>query len=822
MNVPLNCNGGTVTSNNTCICTPYHSGDSCQNIDCQNGGTVNLFPGNGRPACYCPDGFSGSYCEQMICTVTPTRPDTSRKAISVVFQATLSTNYYTDQIIGGVNAIATEPSTAQLFDGFALTTFSNSSFGGTTLSTTTFNNVSGLLDGIRGITSATSDDLQPQNVLAALNSSLYAAVPHPWQQIVFLVVDSPIGDSDLLDQVVGRAINLATAVNVIVTLPYGKEADASISCMDDASTAEYQLLSESTGGVFINLCHDYDAPQNFITNYGGLLHNFQAAFRQTVDCSSALTASIEANDGIQTRYLIFITNSLNKYSFTFIDPSGNPFNSESSFEMPTGYIYTLSSLSARGNYNVSITPNAAVNGTAQCLLLIGEPAGQTILAGFALNPSYDYNTLAAQFGQAQHPTIFISTQLQSPPTVSLSINGNGIENYNGVAVTRDPSTCQFDYYFTDVFSCPKKGDPITVNVRITTSDNISFSRALQSVCQGPAVGQCLNGGSVSGDSPNICTCPPSFQGQFCEVPLCYNGGSLVQNQCQCPSGITGPHCELVQCTSWDYMSTLDTSVFAYETIAFIVNTNMASVLVNSYISSGITDFINNVNVRDHPKQFILTTYDDVNIDKVISTTDPRRFISVVQSTLSKTTGSNSLSVSVKSIDAIFETVKLVTYKPAIFFVFSRTLPASTTNIFTLNAYLGQGGIQVNHILAGQNTIPTASPSYLFPTTAIPTGGRILPVALNQILGLVSNYLPRTVFENVIIEDQTFSNCFSEQWVYFPVESRAQWITITATGNGVNRDNHVEIYDAGNQKITDLSNYIIIDSLGTISYTFRKS
>ncbi|KAE9549229.1 hypothetical protein FO519_007554 [Halicephalobus sp. NKZ332] len=821
-NTPLNCNGGTAFSNNTCACTPYHSGKYCEVVDCQNGGSVNIFPGNGLPSCYCPEGYSGDYCEKMICTTASSRPDTSRKTINVVFQATFSASYYKSQVSSAADTIANGVNIATLFDGFTLTTFFNSSIGTTGAKTQMFNNITGLTNAISAISGANSDDLQPQNVLEGLNSSLYATVSHPWQQVLFLIVDSAIGDTMLLDQVVGRAINLATPINVIVVKPYGMEGDSSVKCIDGDSTMAYQTLADSTGGIFINICSNPDAVGAFMNNYGSILYNFQPVLRQAVNCSSTVTTNIEANDGIQTRHVVFITNVETQFSFSLQDPSGNNVTSFVENIVPTGYVYTADSLTIRGNYSISISPGGNIPGGLQCLLLIGEPAGQSILAGFALNPSYDYNSLAAQFGQAQHPTIFMSTQLQSPPTVSINIGGKNVE-YNSVAVARDPTTCQFDYYFNDVFSCPVIGAPITINARITTNDNISFSRALPSVCQGPAIGQCLNGGSVSLDLNFICTCPPAFEGQFCEIPICYNGGSLIQNQCQCPSGFIGKHCELIQCDSWNYMATHDTNIFAFDTIAFVVNTNLVSALSNSYLSTGITDFINNVNVKDHPKQFILTTFDDVGVRKVISTTDPRKFISVFQNTVSKNTGSNSLNTTVKSIDAIYETITLVTYKPAVFFVFSSTEPASPySNIFITNALLGQGGIQVNHILSGQNVFPSYENYFYIVQTSIPTGGRILPVSTDQISNLVSSYLPRAIFENVIIEDQSFPNCLREQWVYFPVESRAQWITLTATGDKVNNVNYVEVYDAANQKISNLNDYITVNARGTISYTIPST
>lgn len=220
------------------------------------------------------------------------------------------------------------------------------------------------------------------------------------------------------------------------------------------------------------------------------------------------------------------------------------------------------------------------------------------------------------------------------------------------------------------------------------------------------------------------------------------------------------------------MASFDTNVFAYETIAFVVNTNLVSALNNRYLASGITDFINNVHAKDHPKQFILVTFDDVKVDKIISTTDPIDFISSFQSTVVKQSGSNNLAAQVLTLDAIFETIKLITYKPTIFYVFSSTAPKGTQSFFKLNTLLGQGGIQINHIVTGLGTLSGADENYMYLyQTAVPTGGRIFVLSVDQTPNLISNYLPGTVFENVVIEDKTFSNCYSKQWIFLPVENR---------------------------------------------------
>uniref|UniRef100_A0A914YNK3 EGF-like domain-containing protein n=1 Tax=Panagrolaimus superbus TaxID=310955 RepID=A0A914YNK3_9BILA len=245
-----------------------------------------------------------------------------------------------------------------------------------------------------------------------------------------------------------------------------------------------------------------------------------------------------------------------------------------------------------------------------CGLVIGEQTGQTILAGFSQNPSIDYSSFSAQYGIASYPTLFMSTQLQSPPTVTLSFINAGT-TYKSTGVMRNASSCQFDYFFNEPFGCPTAGEAFTINARFTTTDGISFNRAIQSICQAPAPGTCLNGGFL--DSVSGCTCPPGFQGPFCEVRLCYNGGTFAQDMCKCPPNVGGANCEFILCDKWDYLETYDNNFVAYETIAFALNTKLLSLSVNYLLETYITDFINAVHNNAQAKQFILVTFDSQSL-----------------------------------------------------------------------------------------------------------------------------------------------------------------------------------------------------------------
>ncbi|XP_012231520.1 protein shifted isoform X2 [Linepithema humile] len=61
---------------------------------------------------------------------------------------------------------------------------------------------------------------------------------------------------------------------------------------------------------------------------------------------------------------------------------------------------------------------------------------------------------------------------------------------------------------------------------------------------------CMNNGNCT--APGVCSCPPGYQGPYCEGGICaekcMNGGKCIQKDvCLCPKGYFGFHCEFSKC-----------------------------------------------------------------------------------------------------------------------------------------------------------------------------------------------------------------------------------------------------------------------------------
>ncbi|EYB90641.1 hypothetical protein Y032_0217g2405 [Ancylostoma ceylanicum] len=74
-------NGGIINAaNTTCFCPPGFTGTYCQQIVCYNGGTPA-----GQSACQCPTGWTGAFCELAKCTDRGADPEFMRTNVDMVF-----------------------------------------------------------------------------------------------------------------------------------------------------------------------------------------------------------------------------------------------------------------------------------------------------------------------------------------------------------------------------------------------------------------------------------------------------------------------------------------------------------------------------------------------------------------------------------------------------------------------------------------------------------------------------------------------------------------------------------------------------------------
>uniref|UniRef100_A0A7E4WBE0 EGF-like domain-containing protein n=1 Tax=Panagrellus redivivus TaxID=6233 RepID=A0A7E4WBE0_PANRE len=816
-----NGNGYLSTNNGSCVCNANYAGANCEKVLCQNGGIQNQFPGNGRPKCVCLDGYSGDLCDQLTCSTPATRPDTSRTTLSLVIQSTWSTSPF----LGAFKTISTQlVRSLSNADTYVITTFANISNAAPIVSTQVFTNSTAFTTTVSTPNGGASAIDQPQNVIAALNSALNANVTHPLRQAVYLFVDAAIGESQTdIDALIVKAITLATPINVILLKPYSTMGDETVTCLND--TSAYANLAKVTGGLFLNFCtvDSVSSIPTFLNAHAQFLPNWQTVSRADgVNCGAALNVSVEQRDGIPTRPLIIVSSNPNATFQIHLNGPGTLYPPISPNGALAGAAVTeLFGLDQIGDYIATVTPsNGAATDT--CTVILGVQTGQSVLAGFTANPSIDYTSLPPQFGTPSHPALFISTQLQSTPTVQINIT-DGASDYTSQSSLRNSSSCQFDYYFPDVYSCPLAGNVVSINARFTNDDGVAFSRVIPSVCQAPPAGTCLNGGYLA-DNSSICTCPIGFSGPLCAGRVCLNGGYIKNDQCICPQGFSGELCQLVECPAWDFLAAHRQSSFQYESVAFVVELSMRGLVTNLGLANQISEFISQVHTT-RPLQLILVTFTNTVIDRVIVTTDPHKFTSVFQATLNNVDNYVITNESV-ALDAVHEAAKLVTYKPAILFTFASTDPKTPSDFFrsedSLTKLIDRGGLQINFYLnRPDNVLPAVTDPHggyysYYQITAAASGGRIFLLSPVDVEQALESLLPLAVFEDAIIEDQTFDDCTTPQTLYFPVDNEVVSVSVNVRGKQINTYNSVLFYDPSGQLI-DSDKLNIVTSTGSAAF-----
>lgn len=116
----------------------------------------------------------------------------------------------------------------------------------------------------------------------------------------------------------------------------------------------------------------------------------------------------------------------------------------------------------------------------------------------------------------------------------------------------------------------------------------------------------------------------------------------------------------------------------------------------------------------------------LDVRKIISTTDENKFISIFQATVSASPTDTNLTAAADVIGAVYETLRMITYKPAMLYLFSSADISSPANFMTVNNMLGKGGVQINIILqSGLTTLPTTGNYFYYQQLAISSAGRII-------------------------------------------------------------------------------------------------
>ncbi|KAK0404728.1 hypothetical protein QR680_017600 [Steinernema hermaphroditum] len=822
--VPPKCqNGGHWDPKQNCICQPHFSGKLCEVVECVNGGTLNPFPGGPTdlPLCNCPTGYQGQHCEKLSCTTTSQETfDTSRRTLGLAFQTTHSAALAATHVAGAFQKLTSfyEASFADVyFDTFIFTAFADAD-----VSSVAFGNASDFVAAIEGAkfrmsTSAT------QNVSLALAALLQTNVSSAFEGVrprspVFLVVDSPIGDSDdQIDATKALLIENSILLNIVVAPQFFDTC-----AVAPADMVLYNLIAQSTGGVVLDLCDPSTAKKDlidlFINDYGQTFH-FREVVAETKTWNTTFLEKIVVNS---VQDVFYITGwSDRATNFTAVLSKGKmPLALETRAFLPQMTIFRASNLQP-GIYNLkfSSTNNLPYS------LNVAQPSQFHAWLGFSPDPSHDSSTSFSYYGKTMHPVVHLSSALQGNVTVTATATALDTDySYSAVGAVRAPS-CVFEYFFEKNFACPVNNGYFYFQAEVESSDGVILQRSLPGFCYGVSAEECLNGGHWNGFQ---CSCPqkegepPRYSGTHCEFPICQNGGKLENMACTCPSLVTGKFCEFVQCREWDFFSRLGKKSSTFSSVAFVVQNQLESILVNSYLKQAVPDFVASIDGPGVEQQLSLVTFDEHSVSSVVSTPIVEKFIGAFDASVGAISTASQPGKKGRLIEAIKNAFELTMYRPAVFYVFTSTDTVLYNGFATLMQELANtGDIEINIVYSPMGgPKPGASFDYL---SLIPsaTNGRFLIVDNNNVRELLDAPLKSMVFENGVVFDSLWEDCSSAPvQAYFPIETRAFWFTVTI--RGPNNVDNLTIFDGlGQQLPLGKSNIVFRDS-NTVVLQFYKN
>jgi hypothetical protein len=202
-----------------CVCKQFYDGPNCEITLCQNGGTVNDFPGNGQPICFCADGLGGDFCEKskyffdsiiqislVSCSDVAEKPDFSKKSLSVVMQRSYSQAFLNPEIRNAVKEAldSIEKKQEGYFNDLILTTFVKAMAGSDPeIQTQQFTKGEDLVNALSAANMkyAITTKNEQSSLQALLNTLQLDGVATEQNRLILLFVDASPKNPELIEQI---------------------------------------------------------------------------------------------------------------------------------------------------------------------------------------------------------------------------------------------------------------------------------------------------------------------------------------------------------------------------------------------------------------------------------------------------------------------------------------------------------------------------------------------------------------------------------------------------------------------------------------------
>ncbi|VDO48056.1 unnamed protein product [Haemonchus placei] len=601
-------NGGIINSaNTTCFCPPGFTGTYCQQIMCYNGGT----PAGER--CQCPVGWTGTFCELAKCTSKGASPEYLRLNVDMVFVLEL-----------------TQQAHAQVF-------YLNSVFA----------------DLIRSVQSQNSQWIT-RYIVVGFNSTCESSTMGLWWEPQFnsnvpnyqvqavrlipLQFSSGIVFSQYQPDCVGEwgltlmffpidAYAQTIQLNVVgfnkTVSVYDGSGKFTIDYCDQGWDEVGQnclrfVLSQSSYSDARQFCHD--AGGSLVDDLSEVKHLFLQSkefdaqhqkeyYRFALVYLFVLTDCCAVIVYLFTPFKIYFYRTPDACSIkrSFIcqkhryDPDHRP-NVIGELDLPAGKWY--------------VTVRVDSSTQRSCFVQARVQSDLQIVPGFVTTATGDQPDNDPVQDSPNNRLITYIHSLdnanRSPILTHALLNDAANGTFYNAMTYSQRAQCSYPW-LTQSFSCPNSNSADN-EFTITHMGEDEYGNLFQRVTYGHCSTATINcNGGVRWQG--LCICTEYWTGKQCNIPICVNGGVLSQDyrRCECPDGYAGEHCEFEVCMARTPITFSPNG----KTFVLIVETTFRNQLINGYgfqLVANLTSIVYGA-LQNGPwySNYALVTYDSSGV-----------------------------------------------------------------------------------------------------------------------------------------------------------------------------------------------------------------
>ncbi|KAE9547680.1 hypothetical protein FO519_009110 [Halicephalobus sp. NKZ332] len=279
-----------------------------------------------------------------------------------------------------------------------------------------------------------------------------------------------------------------------------------------------------------------------------------------------------------------------------------------------------------------------------------------------------------------------------------------------------------------------------------------------------------------------CVCDEYYQGTYCEVPICVNGGlvNTADKTCQCPSGYAGRNCQ------FDYCFTPVNTTFSNDGKAFIVviETTPQNQAAVQKFGADLTTMLNNVTSATSSNwfsQYILVTFDSNGVISKGSATNVNDFVNLYNTNTGTLSNNNNCSLPIFAAIATVATSDLPSQSIMYLVTTGGSSSDDTTNsIYTAFNNAANTDVMINYVLivsdSCSNEVTTGSSMYIS-NLAAATGGNTYLIDAGEISNFAGAHLP-TLYNGSLLGTPSLTNqshqCTGTVF-YFPIDRDVQTV-----------------------------------------------